>query len=157
MRALPFIILLSPLLAGCATDHGYQPLDGRRYVGHTESRLAEDMYQVTYHGWHGMSYGYARSLAVLRAAEIGRRLGYSHLTVEGEQNITQPRESLESMPIIGSDERYYFSETVRRTTVVVRVRYHDEVPKGRHLEAYAVEPLIADITSVHNIELDSGR
>ena len=77
--------LIPFLLMGCATP--YQKLGDEG--GYLQQKVGEEIYKVTFRGNGWTEYKRAQDFALLRAAEIGRELGYSHLTIEGEEDCSR--------------------------------------------------------------------
>jgi hypothetical protein len=77
--AIILLFVISTGSAGCASEPLplYRPFERR--AGYSEVQIAPDRYQVTYQGTPGMSDGAAAELAKLRAAELARLLGKSHI------------------------------------------------------------------------------
>jgi len=116
-----------------------------------------------------MGYDRARDYAMLRAAEIGRELGYTHFAIEGEQNATETKEFSYSLPSqstsyvgvyrtpVTTYGNQTFSETVRFHRPMLRVQYYQRPPEGRHLEVYEVSRVIEDLCSRYDVILPADR
>lgn len=76
---LPLILLL---LTACAT--GYQEYSGFSQQGYSETRLAEDMFRVSFKGNDVTEMDRAQDLALLRCAELTLNNGYSHFVIVDE-------------------------------------------------------------------------
>jgi hypothetical protein len=155
-----FIAAACVTVAGCELeqDSSYGPAAGSRFgAGYSQAKLADDLYDVTFRGHGNMDYSLARHYAMRRAAEIGRELGYTHFSVEGEQNETSMKEFSYSLPTertsyvgiyrtpITTYDEETFSEIVRFPKAVLRVRYYEGQPEGRHLEVHNVENVLGGI------------
>lgn len=66
-------------LVGCATP--YQPFELFGRGGYQEKRVAEDVYQVAYHGNHVTSMETLNSLLLYRCAELTANSGYQYFEV----------------------------------------------------------------------------
>jgi hypothetical protein len=66
------------LLAACAVTP-YQPYQGG--VGFSEVNTARNRYEVVYHGTTGMNEADAKNYAIIRAAEVGARIGMPYFRI----------------------------------------------------------------------------
>ncbi|MFB3890537.1 MAG: hypothetical protein ACE15C_00795 [Phycisphaerae bacterium] len=144
---------------GCATP--YQELG--EAGGYLQKKLTEDTYQVTFHGNGYTNRPRVRDFALLRAAEIGRQLGYAYLTVEGEEDCS--RTSIANMGstshttgtvypsgfYTGTTTSYEPDVPVVKPGVILQVRYYEGEPAGRHLESYRVDDAINTIRAKYKL------
>jgi hypothetical protein len=76
-------LFASGLLAACASNP-YHPYEGG--VGYSEVNTAKNRYEVVYHGTSGMDEATAKSLAIRRAAEVGKANGMPHFRIARSRN-----------------------------------------------------------------------
>jgi hypothetical protein len=82
-QASLFVPVLVALFSACAVTP-YQPYEGG--VGYSEVGTTRNRYEVVYHGTSGMDEATAKSYAITRAAEIGKRNGMTHFRIAGSRN-----------------------------------------------------------------------
>jgi hypothetical protein len=162
-RIVPFIVG-ALMLAGCATP--YQKLGDTG--GYLQEKLAEDAYRITFRGNGFTNQQRAHDFALLRAAEIGGKLGFSHFTIEGEGDCSRTTTvdlgstSNTSGTAYGSGNSVsYFGTTtthtnrmpVRKQGVILVVRYYEGTPAGRHLEVHSVSDTITSLESKYRLSI----
>jgi hypothetical protein len=165
MRMVLLVTVLASLLAGCQAENWYVPLGGSpQPIGYTQMRLENDVYEVAYKGSGQMRYGIAKDMALLRAAEIGRKLGCSHFVVEGEQDATETRSTSYAFQVpqvsyiggtvpITSYRPVHGSQLARFPRPVLRVQYHKGRPENEPLNVYETERVIADLCGAYKVVL----
>lgn len=133
-RATVSIVMATALLVvGCATTYQASDFTG----GYEHERLAEDQYIVSFRGNGFTSATRSRDFAMLRAAEIGLRLGYTYFVVDTVDDRGRA-DSTASGPVY-------------KPGVDLHVRYFDGMPDGRHLEIYQVEQLAAEVRDQYGL------
>ena len=83
MRAI-VVIQLGLLLAGCATSYQSSSWTG----GFTETRLADDVYKVSFTGNGFTSSERAEDMAMLRSAELTKQSGYTYFALADAKSTT---------------------------------------------------------------------
>lgn len=164
MYKIAFLLTLV-FLIGCATP--YQKLGDTG--GYQHLKLGEDVYRVTFRGNGFTKYKRAYDFALLRAAEIGKKLGYSHFTVEGEEDSSKTTivdmgstsHTSGSVYGYGNSASYYGTTTtqsnkmpVKKPSVVLFVQYYEREPEGRHLEIHIVENVINSMEAKYGFKLN---
>lgn len=83
---MTLVISLAFVFAGCSTDYG--PSTKSAAGGYEESRIADDVFRVEFHGNAFTSKKKARQCAMRRAAEVAMEHNYSYFSVIGENDDT---------------------------------------------------------------------
>ena len=158
-----FMFLIALLLGACAT--AYQPIG--ESGGFYHRKVTEDTYVIGFNGNGFTNSQRVNDFAILRAAEIGSKLGYTHFVVEGtlDRSQTEFVDMGTTTTTSGKVEENRHStsfQTTSRTTnntykvyrpgVEIKVVYSEGVPKGRHLDVYVVQDVIRDIRSRYDIK-----
>ena len=164
MKKLTFLPILL-LLLGCATP--YQKLGDTG--GYLQQKLAEDVYRITFRGNGFTDYKRANDFALLRAAEIGKKLGYSYLSVEGEEDYYRTTivdtgstsYSSGSAYGYGNSASYYGTTTtynnqmpIIKPGVILVAKYFQGTPEGKHLEVHNIEEIICSMTTKYKLTLN---
>lgn len=164
MYKIAFLMTLV-FLFGCATP--YQKIGDTG--GYQHLKLAEDVYRVTFLGNGFTEYNRAYDFALLRAAEIGKELGYSHFTVEGQEDCSgttvvdmgSTSHTSGSVYAYGGSASYYGTTTtqsskmpVKKPGVVLFVKYYEGEPKGRHLEIHIAQNVINSMEEKYGFKLN---
>jgi hypothetical protein len=115
-----FRILASALLlSACAAPNPYRPFEGGQ--GYTETVVAQDRWQIAYHGTADQDEVTAKKYAIVRAAEIAKRDGFPGFRVEdGKTREKQERDVIRESVAVRDDPypgRYWGSRRVRQRTV----------------------------------------
>lgn len=159
MKNLAIICMFSLFLSACATP--YQPAD--RQGGYSHYQVNESGYIVTFVGNGLTDKERANDFARLRAAQIGKQLGYKYVAIVGE--IDQSSSQIVSL---GSHSTTtvtsYGSGATANTTSVpliaaayrpatsIGALYFMEVPDKRYLELYDIDLLIPGLKEKYGIE-----
>ena len=148
-------------LAACATP--YQRWGNRG--GYLETRLREDEYEVSFAANLATNRATIYDYALLRAAEIGARLGFTHFAVLGATDatvttVTGVNTTTTVKSEVGEDGEYTSTTETNSSPavavaprLVLRVRYFDGMPHERHLEVYEVAPTLAELAGRHDVKL----
>jgi hypothetical protein len=135
--------------------------------GYEQQRISENEYLVSFHGNSFTKYETVVDFALLRAAEIGEKLGYEYLSVEarGDRSRSIQVEGTTSSTTTGSGYKVgnAVSYTANTTTtpstytafkprMEVRVRYFVTKPEGRFLELHRVPDVLREIRAKHEIK-----
>ncbi len=161
MKMTQLFVLLSAITlgSGCATP--YQPLDGRG--GYRHNKITDHEYEISFRGNGDFGYRRARNYALLRAAQIGHELRFTHFTVEGEWDATQTKSGAVLMPdteaghVAGQPVQMNSSTLVPYSydwpEAVLRVRYYQTEPGPGHLEVHEVASVLQRVTAQYKIKL----
>jgi len=76
------ILIITLVLLGCSTAYQSDGFTG----GYIETRLAPDIYEVTFNGNGYTSARQTKDFAMLRAAELCQKNGYKYFVVIGREN-----------------------------------------------------------------------
>jgi hypothetical protein len=157
------VVSLALALSACATS--YQPVDDGG--GYSQRQLDPDVFLVSFHGNRYTGYDRARDLALLRAAEIGERLGYAYFSVEGRDDASVRTVDYGSSvtSTTGSVEKTSKGTEYSQTTtslsgdypstepgVNLWVRYYKAKPTQPILELHAVGPTALALRSEYDVE-----
>lgn len=163
MKLLP-LLLLGILLTSCATSYQSSGSTGGFY----HNKVAENAYIIGFNGNGFTKSSRATDFALLRAAEIGKKLGYTHFVVEGSID-TSSREIINNGSTTttsgnvygyGNSASYSGTSTTTQNTVPVYkpgveigVLYSEGIPEGRHLEILVIDQIIQELTEKYDIQL----
>jgi hypothetical protein len=155
-------LLFAILLGACATS--YEPIG--QSGGFYQRRETENTYYIGFSGNSFTNSQRVNDFAILRAAEIGSKLGYTHFVVEG----TLDRSSTEIVDMgtttttsgrVNENRHSTSFQSTSTTTnnaykvykpgVEIKVVYSEGPPKGRHLDVYVVREVIRDIKARYDI------
>lgn len=130
------ILCLLVIIGGCATP--YRPIStgGGSYY----QKIQENVYRVGFRGNVAISFNQAYEYSLLRAAEIGRQLGYSHFVVESQEDKSK-REYID------------YETSVRKPRIEIVAHYYEGIPTGRHLEIHEAEKVIQELSSKYNLKI----
>lgn len=161
------ILLLFVALGGCATP--YQAIEDTGGMGgYYHQRLAEDTFKVVFSGNGFTEYKRAHDFALLRAAEICNKLGYTHFVIKGQEDrshtsiVDMGSTSYTSGSIYGSDdlasyygttETYNNNMSVLKPGVELVVRYFQGKPSGRYLEIFEAESVIRKLADKYKLDV----
>lgn len=156
------IILLVILLVACAT--AYQPMSSTG--GFYHQKISENAYIIGFRGNGFTDARRANDFALLRAAEIGSKLGYTHFVVEvtldksKSELVSTGSTTSTSGNLYGYGNSVSYNETstttnnvmpIFRPGVEIGVIYSEGIPEGRHLEIFEVEKVLVELKSKYNI------
>ena len=149
-------------LGGCATP--YQPT---AYAGgFDQTRVAEDAYVVTFRANGYTSPTRARDFATLRAAEIGRKLGFTHFVIVGTQDLSQlstvntgsvattngtVTATGNVATVSGTTTTLPTAVTFYKPVVELGVKYFEGPPTGRYLEVFEVQRVYSELAQRYSI------
>lgn len=157
------VVSLALALSACATS--YQPVDDGG--GYSQRQLGSDLFLVSFHGNRFTDYDRARDLALLRAAEIGERLGYAYFSVEGREDAsvrTVDYGSAITTTTAKEEKTATGTESSQVTTtfggeypsnepgVNLWVRYYQARPTQPILELHEVKPTALALRSEYDVE-----
>jgi hypothetical protein len=150
-------------LCSCVAATPYQRWGNRG--GYLERRLGEDEYEVSFSANVWTDGAAIYDFALLRAAEIGRGLGFTHfvvlaaedattITVVGvDTTSTTMGEVREDGKVVTTTETESSPATITRPRLVLHVKYFDGPPAGRYVEVYEVGRTVAELAQRHELEL----
>jgi hypothetical protein len=156
IRITALTVLLAAL-AGCATP--YQPTGTAG--GYYHKALSEDIYLVGFSGNGFTDRSTARDFALLRAAEIGKQLGYDHMVVRGADDQSRTENVEFGAPTATTygtvtGNRYSSTTTynsnevpVFKPKIEISVLFSEGYPRGRHLEVLRISDVIYDLKVKH--------
>jgi hypothetical protein len=155
-------IIIAAIVSGCAT--AYQPIG---YAGgFYHQKVSENAYIIGFSGNGFTSNERANDFAKLRAAEIGKKLGFSHFVIDGTldksgiDTINTGSTTTTSGNLYGygnSASFYGTSYTTNNTTrvykpgVEIGILYSEGIPQGRHLEVFVVQDVLNELKAKYNI------
>ena len=160
---LIFLTIACLLLFGCASPYQRMSSDG----GYYERKINENEYIVGYNGNSFTNYKDVADYAVLRAAEIGEKLGYKYFSIEGQRDasttIVYPGDSTSRTTgtaySYGNTTSYNATTNTTSGDVVafkpraeLKIKYFTEKPTGRFLELYEVSEKLNQLKSAHKIK-----
>jgi len=140
------------VLSACATK--YQPMGSTG--GYEQTQLDENAFAIRFYGNSFTKRSTVTHYARLRAAEIGKQLGYQYVALLGEEDrtvsgtYTTPTTTTTagSLNTSGNTGTFYSTSTTsggaQSTTkprVEIIARYFEELPDGRFLELHRVDEL----------------
>ena len=157
-------LTLTAILFGCAS---YGPMNASG--GFSHQMISESVYEVQFTGSAFNDLDEISDLAKLRAAEIGRDLGFEYVYFGSIENQSFQNKSTTYTPQtqtvatgrVGNDkfvvnETYMMPNTiaVNIPKIVVRANYFDERPEQRLLSSdlHRVESLIQALATKHNVK-----
>lgn len=164
MRAMYLGMILTGALltGGCVTP--YQP---NAYAGgFDQTRVAEDAYIVKFYGNGFTSPQRVRDLALLRAAEIGRKLNFTHFVVVGTQdlaalqsvNVGTTTTTTGTVTATGNVATYSGTTTtlpgvinVAKPAIELGIKYFEGPPQGRFLEVLEVRRVYSDMANKYRV------
>ncbi len=157
------LLFCTILLCSCAT--AYQPMG--ESGGFYHRKVEENIYIIGFNGNGFTNSKRVNDFALLRAAEIGSRLGYTHFVVEGSIDRSQTElvdmgttttssgrvsEHRNSTSFQSTSTTTNNTYRVYRPGVEIKAVYSEGPPKGRNLEVYAVEEVLRDIRTRYDIK-----
>jgi len=157
------IMFFAALLGGCATS--YQPIG--QSGGFYNRKVAENIYVIGFNGNGFTNSQRANDFARLRAAEIGEKLGFTHFVVEGTLDTSKIEvvDAGTTTTTTGRVNEHRNSTTYHETStttnnsykvykpgVEIKVVYSEGVPKGRHLDLFAVSEVIREVKAKYDIK-----
>jgi hypothetical protein len=158
MKTTLFLLGLVAGLTGCATPYQSMNWDG----GYQQRQIAGDEYIVTFMGNSFTHYPDVKDFALLRAAEIGEKLGFQYMAILSDADRS-------SMMLIGSGSSSYttgsvYGNAISATTytssnttpafkpaVELAVKYFPEKPGRKYLEMYEIGNVKAELQNKHGI------
>jgi hypothetical protein len=156
---------LATALFGCATPYQESGYSG----GFEQQRIAEDAYLIRFSGNGFTSPKRAKDFAMLRAAEIGKKLGYTHFAVVGKQDLsgvdTVTTGSTSSTTGTVSPYGTYSSTTTTTPTqfsvykpgIELGIKYFEGPPSGRYLEVLEVTRVFESLASAYGVKSNSSE
>ena len=156
---------LFAVLAGCATP--YQPTGTAG--GYYHKVLAENTYIVGFSGNGFTDRSTARDFALLRAAEIGKQLGYDHMVVLGADDQSRTEDIKFGAPTAntyGTINGNSYSGTttynsnevpVYKPKIEISVLFSEGHPRGRHLEVLRISDVIQTLKNRHGLNPAANR
>lgn len=163
MRCASLLIILITF-ASCATPYQRLGEDG----GYLQQQLDDNMYRITFRGNSYTERKRAQDFALLRAAEIGRTLDYTHFAVLGEEDLSQTHivdmgtTAYTSGSIYGDRHfrNYYgttrvYNQSAAVTTpgVVIVAKYFKGPPTDKYLELYEVDRVLNEMCQIYDMPL----
>lgn len=161
-RTLLAIICLH--LSACASQGtAYQPMawDG----GYFHEKLSEDEYIVGFHGNSFTAYQIVSDYALLRAAEIGDKLGYQYFSIDAQTDKSRSIEYQGTSTSTTTGTAYPIGGTINysgttittpssytefKPRVHLRVKYFTNKPEGRFLELRNVAKEMAELKAKYS-------
>ena len=150
------------ILASCATPYQSVGSTGGFY----HQKVSENAYIIGFKGNGFTDAKRANDFALLRAAEIGDKLGFTHFVVEGSIDKSK-REIIDNGSTTtttgnvygyGNSASFYGSSTktnnkipVYKPGVEIGVLYSEGVPEGRHLEILVIKEVLNDLKAKYKI------
>ena len=140
------------MLTACAT--AYQPMGSTG--GYEQTQLDESTFAIRFYGNGFTNRNTVTQYARLRAAEIGKQLGYQYVVFLGEedrsvrQTYTTPTTTTTTGTLNTYGNTGTFSGTsttsggtqsVTKPRVEIIARYFEQLPEGRFLELYKIDDL----------------
>lgn len=163
MTKYSLFVALIVWLLGCATP--YQEMG---YAGGFEHRmLAEDVYAIAFSGNGFTSPKRVKDFSMLRAAEIGSKLGFTHFVVLGSEDqsaserIQTGTTSNTTGSVYGTGNYATYSGTttthanttyVFKPGVEIGVKYFEGPPEGRFLEVFDVQEVLERLRQEYGIK-----
>lgn len=160
-KILLTLILL--FITGCATP--YQKLGDTG--GYLQQKFSDDCYKVKFHGNGFTERKRVQDFALLRAAEIGQELGYSYLTIEGEEDVSKTS-TMDmgsnsyttgsvygygtSKSYTGHTTTYNNSMPITKPSTTIVAKYYESEPEGKHLEIHRVEEVINTMKAKYGLK-----
>ena len=156
------IVVFACLICSCATK--YEAIGATGGFYHT--KVSDNVYLIGFRGNGFTDAKRANDFALLRAAEIGSKLGFTHFVVEGTLdkskteiiNTSSTTNSSGNIYSYGNKTSFNGTSTTTNNTmpvykpgVEIGVLYSEGIPQGRHLEIYEVEKVISEIKSKYKI------
>lgn len=157
---LTLLLGMSELFIGCATPYQESGYAG----GFEQTRIAEDAYVIRFSGNGFTSGKRAKDFAMLRAAEIGKKLGYSHFVVVGTEDLSgiDTVSTGTTSTTAGTVSPYgnYSSTTtttpgemsVYKPGIELGVKYFEGPPSGRYLEVFEVASVYSALAATYKIK-----
>lgn len=143
---MKYLILLSLILCvGCST--GYHEMD--HSGGYYHEKLNENTYIVGFNGNGFTNYKTAKEYSIRRALEIGDKLNFKYMVIDGEQNRsigkvysggsnTYTQGNISNNSFSGTSHTQNNNMHVTKPRAVFKIVYFEEV-KGRHLKVYNID------------------
>jgi hypothetical protein len=151
------------IVGGCAT-----PYQERGYAGGFEQRMIrEDVYVVSFHGNGFTSPRQVKDFSMLRAAEIGQKLGFTHFVVLGTEDqskreiISTGTTSNTTGSVYGNGNYATYTGTttthantmpVFKPGVEMGVQFFEGRPQGRFLEVFEIQEVSARIRRQYHLD-----
>jgi hypothetical protein len=146
---LAFCLAYCLAFNGCATTV-YQPLDNG--IGYSEVEVGKDRYEIMFHGTSDQDELAAKKYALVRAAEVGKRNGFTYFRVDNAKTREKEEKEVvrESQSRSVPEDPYYrpfparrrrtetrtVTHTERRPVVKIAVTYlHEECPDCLSVDA----------------------
>jgi hypothetical protein len=148
-------------LTGCATPYQAMNWDG----GYQQRQIASDQYIVGFRGNSFTRYQEVRDLALLRAAEIGEKLGFKYMAVLSDDDRS-------SMMLVDTGSTSYttgavYGNTISATTqtyggttpafkpgVNLSVKYFTDRPEPKYLQLYQISDVKSELEKKHGIHVN---
>ena len=161
------IIILSLFITACATPYG--PSGGTG--GYSHQQVSENSYVVTFTGNGYTTKERATDFALLRAAEIGDKLGFTHMVVAGEADqstsrmvslgaVTQTNASAYSYGNYATGQATSYTTpsfaNIRNAGTSIGVLFFEGSPEGRYLEVHKIKPLMNMLKAKYLIDQETG-
>jgi hypothetical protein len=154
LRHASLVVLLAALGAvaaatGCAAP--YAPMGPAG--GYEHQQLDERVFRVRFRGSGARR---AHDLALLRAAEIGVQLGYTHLVVRGSEYEDGTRAVTGATTVLSGHGPYAHAYTTPTYTTsrpgqAIVVEFFDGPPPDRVLEVHACRDLVEELRSFYGL------
>jgi hypothetical protein len=159
------LVALLAMIAGCVTP--YQPTGTAG--GYYHRVLAENNYIVGFSGNGFTDRSTARDFALLRAAEIGKQLGYDHMVVLGTDDRSRTEDVKFGAPTATThgtiNGNSYSGTTTYNSNEVpvfkpkyeISVLFSEGYPSGRHLEVFRISDVIQTLKNRHGLNPVANR
>jgi hypothetical protein len=159
---------LAVLVAMCAYGGCATPYQETGATGGFEQRMiAEDVYVISFKGNGFTSAQRVKDFSMLRAAEIGRKLGFTHFVILGSEDqsrteiISTGTTSNTTGSAYGTGNYATYSGTTTTHTntmpvfkpgVEIGVKYFEGPPSGRFLEIFEVQEVWMRIREQYHLD-----
>lgn len=157
-----FILLgLVAGIAGCATPYQAMNWDG----GYQQRQIADDQYVVGFRGNSFTQYQDVRDFALLRAAEIGEKLGFKYLAVLGDNDRSSTTQV--DMGSTSYTTGVVYGGTISTTTqtsndtipafkpgINLSVKYFTNRPEQKYLQLYEISSVKSELEKKHGTHVN---
>lgn len=153
--------MLGLVILGCATGYHESQNDG----GYSEMRISEDHYIILYSANGFSKYNVIRDYAFLRAAEVGKKLGFDYFATirVTDKTVTKTFQNHTPVSSSGYVDNYgavhitttggdSYDYDVRYPNVEMELKYFTQYPTEKYLNVYKISDVITEIRAKHNIK-----
>ncbi|GAB1535804.1 hypothetical protein ADMFC3_14350 [Geovibrio sp. ADMFC3] len=154
MKKLMLCILFATLILGCSTKYQPHGLSG----GYSDTRLASNIFNVSFAGNGYTSRERSSDFALLRAAELTMENGFAYFLILDTENYTNTYTTGKTYQTAGTYNSYSFNATTRQTGGVTfnkprskfQIICFKEKPNANGI-AYEAQYVASSIRSKYNI------